>query len=230
MGGPVPGCRPDGSAAVNTDGMAVFQQLTQSLSMYWCVRSVTQLRLADHLVEGPVHLEQLARAVEVHPGVLYRILRALSSEGIFSEVESKRFALTPAAELLTSSHPFTVRDRFTSDLRWVTDWTATLHTLRTGQPTFEKIHGVRFFDWLAGDPEGGATFNRGMQARSRAVNGCILEAYDFNPATTVVDVGGGTGSLIVSILESYPDVRGVLFDLPHVVEQARPMIEAAGVA
>jgi hypothetical protein len=194
-----------------------------------CVHVVVQLGVADLLAEGPQPVADLAESTGAHRPSLYRILRALASEGVFSEVEPGRFALTPVGELLRADHPNSMRDAFADGPHLWAPWGEIAHTARTGQPAFEKVHGKPWFDWLASDIEANAWFNRSMLARARLFSRAIVSAYDFTGLGSVVDVGGGTGLLLSAILEANPLMSGVLLDLPNVVEQAPPVLHQAGV-
>lgn len=194
-----------------------------------CLHAVAVLGVADVLAHGPRHVDELAALTGAHAPSLYRILRTLASKGVFTEVEPKSFDLTPPAEVLVSARPGgSAREAFIgSRHRWAA-WNEIVHAARTGEPAFEKAHGMSFFEWLRLDPEGNAWFNRNMQSSNTGFG--AVEAYDFSPMDTVVDVGGGTGSLLSALLRSRTGLRGVLLDLPHVVEEARTVLEAAGVA
>jgi O-methyltransferase domain len=92
------------------------------------------------------------------------------------------------------------------------------------------VHGVGLFDYVARRPEASALFDSGMTAATRRATAAILAAYDFSGINTLVDVGGGQGTLITAILQAHPGLRGILFDLPHVIDGARRVVESEGVA
>jgi hypothetical protein len=103
-------------------------------------------------------------------------------------------------------------------------WEALPHTVRTGQAGFEHAYGETFFDYLSRRPDAAAMFDRAMASASSAVNGAVVEAYDFSRFATLIDVAGGVGSTLCAILEANPTLRGIVFDLPHVADRARAYI------
>ncbi len=113
--------------------------------------------------------------------------------------------------------------------RWA-DWGALLYSVQTGQPAADMLRGMPFFEYLDTDPEFAEVFNNAMTAASGLSNEIALHAYDFSGTRLVVDVGGGHGAVLTTILRSAPDAVGVLYDLPKVVEGAQPLLEDAGIA
>jgi hypothetical protein len=191
-----------------------------------------KLGIADLLQEGPQSCTRLAEATQTHVETLYRVLRALASVGVFVEDEAGRFRLTPLAEPLRTDAPGSLR-AFAIMLGEPEHWRAwegMLHSVRTGQPAFDQVFGIPLFQYFPAHPEAARIFDDAMTSRSAQENTAIIAAYDFTAAHTVVDVGGGQGSLLASILDVYPNVGGVLFDLPHVLAPARTRIEHAGQA
>jgi hypothetical protein len=108
-------------------------------------------------------------------------------------------------------------------------WGHLLHTVRTGETAFEHVHGMGLFDYLATHPEVSALFNAGMAGNSPAHARLVATECDFSRMSLVVDVAGGHGRLLAAILERNPHLRGILFDLPHVIEDARQLVNDAGV-
>jgi hypothetical protein len=189
------------------------------------------LKIADRLAQGPRTVASLAADSDVQEDGLYRVLRVLASTGVFEETESRTFALTPAAALLRSDqpglHPMAL---------WLTDpfhfrvYAETMHSVKTGQPAVEKVTGKPAFEYFAEDRDLSAVFNNAMTAFSAQVAPAALKAYDFSGIDVLVDVAGGHGELLMSILKANPTMRGVLFDLDHVIAGATPRIAAAGLA
>lgn len=191
-----------------------------------------KLGIADLLTEGAKRSEELAQTVGAHPRTLYRVLRALASLGIFAEEPDQHFRLTPMADLLRTEAPASLRPfAVLSGEEWV--WRAEgalLDSVRTGQAAFNRVHGMGAFDYYAQHAEAAACFQAAMTSLSGPEGQAILEAYDFAGMATIIDVGGGQGALLAAILQRYPQARGVLFDLPAVVESAQSLLDAAGVA
>ena len=208
--------------------------LLQMMTGYWISKAIyvaAKLGVADLLADGARSAEEVAAATETHEGALYRVLRALASVGIFSEVAPGRFALTPLAELLRSGTPDSMR---ALAIMYAEEqyraWDDVLHSVRTGQPAFEHTFGMPYFDYFVTHPEASQVFNEAMVGWTAQVVDTAVAAYDFSPFDTVVDVGGGHGGFLVALLKRYPTAQGILFDVPHVVEGAKPFLVAAGVA
>jgi hypothetical protein len=140
------------------------------------------------------------------------------------------FALTPPAELLRRG-PGALGDgvEFITDRLHFATYAEALHSLQTGQPAAETIVGMPLFDYLARAPEWSASFNNAMTAFSANVMPAVLKAYDFGGIDTLVDVAGGHGHVLTSVLRKYPRMRGVLFDLEHVIAGSGPLLAASGV-
>ena len=191
---------------------------------------VAKLGVADLLVSGPVASSELATKLGVHARSLYRVMRALAAQGVFTQDSSNRFGLTPMSELLRSDNPATMRHvaiffgeeyyRAAGEL---------LHTVKTGETAFDHVYGKGHFDYLGDHPEASRTFNAAMAWLSgRAEN--PLEEYGFKDGGVVVDVGGGRGGLLAHILGSNPSLKGILYDLPQGVAEAAAHLKSEGVA
>jgi hypothetical protein len=208
--------------------------LLKMMTGYWVSKALNvaaELGLADLLQDGPRSSDDLAATCGVHAPTRYRLLRALASVGIFTEVDGRRFALTPLAELLRSDVPGSMRAlaRMYGSEQYRA-WGDLLDSVRTGRPAFDRTFGASYFEYLASSPAGDAIFNEAMAGWTTQVAEAVVAAYDFAGVDTVVDVGGWHGLLLATILRAHPAVRGVLFDQPHVVKEAQPRLQAAGVA
>jgi len=196
------------------------------------IYAAAKLGVADALQDGPKSTDDLARSVGAHPRALYRVMRTLSSEGVFDETERGIFALNPLAETLRTGVPGSVRAWVIvdgDDYQW-RPFGEILYTVRTGKPAFHHVFGMDPYEYLACNPEVRAVFNDAMADITRTEEAGLMGAYDFSGIEVLVDIGGGTGSLITTILKAHPQMRGILFDLPDVAERARPVIEAQGIA
>jgi hypothetical protein len=193
-----------------------------------------RLELADHLKHGPRTVEELAAAAEVQAPALYRVLRALASVGIFAEAKDKRFKLTPLAVTLQKAVPGSMRAAalMWGEKFWEDAWAQLLYGVKTGENPFLKAHGVPLFEYLEKHPENLKVFGEMMTNVSSTENPAIAAAYKFSGIQTLVDVGGGNGSLLATILKANPKLRGVLFDLPSVSTHARQdrHVTAKGIA
>ena len=211
---------------------AVLMQMMDGIKVTQLIYVAAKLGLADLLVDGPKSSEELAAAVDAHPGALYRVLRALSSLGIFHEISGGRFDLTPLAEPLRSDIPGSLR-------AWATVcgedwhmrmWNEILYSVKTGQGGFPHAHGMGSFEYFQHHPEKGATFYEAMTNLTAQVSGAVLASYDFSGVRKIVDVGCGVGTFTTAILGAHPHLSATLFDIPPVIEQARQVVGASGLA
>ena len=196
------------------------------------VQVVAQLGVADVLRDGPRSTAEIATAVGAHAPTLYRLLRALASVGLFTEVEHGSFALTSVGDCLRSDVPVSLRaliSLFGSDF-YLQTFDHFLQAVQTGTSPFKPAFGQPFYAYIGQHPDMGALFDEGMSSVSSMVNPAVLAAYDFSSIRTLVEVGGGQGALLVAILHANPAMRGILFDLPRVSEAARARIAAEGLA
>jgi hypothetical protein len=202
---------------------------------FWVSRAVASaagLGIADLLREGPKSSGELAAATGTHAPSLYRLLRALASVGVFAEEGDGRFALTPLGATLQSGVPGSLRTfaMLQQDEEHLCAWGDLSYSLRTGAIAFDHCFGLDLWRYRARHPEGSGFFDQAMAEFTGVVDAGILAAYDFTPLRTVVDVGGGNGALLVSLLLAHPQMRGVLFDQSHVAAAARRRFEAAGLS
>ncbi len=209
------------------------RQLTALITAYWNSQAVyvaAELGIADLLRDGPRHADDLARATDSNADALYRLLRALASLGVFAETAPRTFALTPLAELLRSDIPGSQRSlaRMLGTEQYQA-WGDLLYSVQTGKTAFDRIFGQPCFDYLGERPEKARLFDESMTGIHGVETGAVIEAYDFSGIKVLADIGGGNGSNLAAILQRHPRMRGILFDLPHVVARARAGIEAARV-
>jgi SAM-dependent methyltransferase len=205
-------------------------QLLVGNQLQQAVHVAARLGIADLLAGGPRAAEELAREAGADPGALRRLLRALAALGVFAEEAGGSWALTPAAELLRAGQP--------GSMRAFALWSggvsyrvfgALEHSVRTGEPAFDRLFGAEFFEYLAAHPEDGAVFDE-MMSWNTAPLAPLVAARGFAGTETVVDVGGGRGELVAGLLRAHPGMRGVLFDHPRVGPRAAAWLQAAGVA
>ena len=191
-----------------------------------------QLDIATLLADGPKTCEALAKTTSTHAETLYRLLRALASCGIFVEDSQRRFANTELSELLRSDIPNSMRPMtlFFGDETTLKSWQSLLHSVTTGEPAFEHVFGAHHFDYLSRHPDTAKMVDDAMVSVSSMMNTAIATAYDFSAVSTIVDIAGGYGSTLCTILKAHPALRGILFDMPHVIEGARQYIAEQGIA
>jgi ubiquinone/menaquinone biosynthesis C-methylase UbiE len=226
---------PAQQAIPNTNEVPAAFQMLQFVTGFWMSRAVfvlAKLGIPDLLQSGPKGVEELAQATETHAPSLYRLLRALASNGVVKTESDGRFALTPLSETLVTSAPGSLRWFIISELgqEHFPAWGNLMHSVKTGEIAFDNHFGVDIWGYFGQNPADAAVFNDSMSGMTAAANEAIMSRYDFSPFNTVVDIGGGHGGLITSILKQNQQAKGVLFDAGVVIEGARPRLEAAGVA
>ena len=216
-------------AASSTDQLL---QMIYGTIITQMIAVAAQLRIADFLAEGLKSVEDLAAATSTHAPTLYRLLRALASLGLFAETEPQHFTLTPLARLLQSDAPDSLQRYailFGTRL-WYDSLTNLLRSVQSGDPALEITFGMNLFEYLQQHPADGTIFNKAMTSVSRQEAIAVRDAYDFSPFRTLVDVGGGHGILLTTILKTNPILKGILFDRPAVVEGARALMQQEGVS
>jgi len=211
-----------------------LMQFATGYMMSAALFAVTSLKIPDLLESGSKTISELAASTGSHEDALYRVMRALSSVGLFDENPARTFSLTPVSEPLCVDAPNSMRDM----ALWLTGpfhfqvWRELGHSVRTGETVPEKIFGVPCFGYFERDKEVGDRFNNAMTGFSVSTIAAALEAYDFGwlAGKTLVDVAGGHGMVLTEILKKCPNTKGVLFDLEHVVTGAKPRIERQGLS
>ncbi len=210
-------------------------QLRELMAGYFLSHAVyvaARLNIATLLADGPKTCAALAAACGAHSDTLYRLLRALASYGVFAEDEQQRFANTPKSEPLRADIPASMRPMalFFGDETMVTPWHTLLHSVTSGKPAFEHVYGMHHFDYMARHADKAKVFDDAMVSLSAAVNAALVKGYDFSPFASIIDIAGGYGSTLCTILRANPGLRGILFDMPHVIEGARAYIATQGLA
>ena len=208
-----------------------LRRLVNGYQVTQAIHVAAVLGIADLLADGPRSSDDLAAATETHSGTLYRLLRALAGVGVFREEENRHFALTDLGACLRSDalEPVGRWAAFVGEPYQWQAWSTLLHSVQTGENAFRHVHGIDSWTFRSRHPELGASFDRAMTDLSRQLSTAILAAYDFDRFGQIVDVGGGNGAFLAAILAKHPMAHGVLFDQPHVVSGAAPILAAAGV-
>jgi hypothetical protein len=185
-----------------------------------------QLGIADLLGAGPKSADELAESTGANPNALYRLLRALAGAGIFTEETDGRFGLTLLSELLRSDVPESLRGfaaMMANTVNFET-WAHLPYSIETGKPAFPHKFGMPWFTWLGENPAEAKAFHDAMTSLSASAIGAVVSAYDFSGIKRLVDVGGGHGLLLASVLAKYADMRGVLYDAPVVVQGSKDVL------
>ncbi|MFG1929839.1 methyltransferase [Mycobacterium sp. NPDC048908] len=201
----------------------------------WTAQAIyvaVKLGIPDELAKGPLSAAEVARRVGSDGDATYRLMRALASRGVLRQRADRTFKLTSVGKALRAGTPGSVHGFalfFGHPLRWE-DWGNLLYSVQTGKPSVAMLRGMPFFDYVETDPDLAAAFNDAMTAGSEFAIHAVLAAYDFSGFRKIVDVGGGHGRLLSTILAKAATPRGVLYDLPAVVDGSGQELTKAGVA
>jgi hypothetical protein len=204
-----------------------FDTILQISTAYWlsrCLHVVADLGVADALGDTPQSLSALAEATGTHTASLGRLLRLLSAHGIFKS-RPEGFAHTPSSQLLRKDHPQSMRAliRATALPIYWESYGRLDYSVRTGLPAVEQIAPGGLWNYLAGHPDANEIFNQAMTAKAQGQIAGVIAAYSFSGFATIGDLGGGRGHLLKAVLAATPGAKGVLFDLPHVIDQVSGM-------
>jgi len=206
-----------------TDPVSTILQLSIA---YWPSRVlhiVAESGVADVLDDEPTAAAELAGKLGVNPLALHRLLRALVNRGIF-ELKDGRFSHNECSRLLRTDSPVSMRARAMMDglpVHW-NAYGALGHSLKTGKPAVNSIiEEPNFFAWLGTHPDEAHIFAGAMAGKSIGQIGPVLKGYDFSGMGTIGDIGGSYGHLLQAVLDAHPQSRGVLFELPEIIEGAR---------
>ncbi|OBA57474.1 hydroxyneurosporene methyltransferase [Mycobacterium sp. 1100029.7] len=210
---------------------AMMEMITNA----WAAQAITaaaDLGIADALAKGPKTVDELADVVDADADTVSRLLRGLVSRGIFRRRRDGRYDLTPLGDTLRSDSDVSLRAfaRFVGSPQDREHWSHVTESIRTGRPVVPELRGKSCFEYLAEQPELDEIFNTAMTDLSAMEIPPVVAAYDFSRFSTIVDVAGGHGRLLSAILNATPHARGILFDQPHVIAGASPLLEEHGVA
>jgi hypothetical protein len=216
---------------MTTEPTQAITDLIERIALAQAAYVAAELRLADHLAAGPMQVNELACATDCHPPSLHRLLRALVTLEICVEQCDGAFALGRYGSPVRSDSADSLQSRllWLGRNQWAV-WGQLLQTVRTGESARKRMTGSDGFGLLELDPSAASTFNMAMVQRSRLVAREVAQHYDFSGVRTIVDVGGGHGVLLETVLHANRGARGVLFDRPHAIAGAQAFIEQAGVA
>jgi hypothetical protein len=197
--------------------------MTQGLIIHQALCSAAKLGVADLLKDGPQTSSDLARTLKVNESALYRILRLLASQSVFEEKVPRTFINNELSQFLRTGVPGSVRSIliFRGSEFFFSPFAEILFSIETGRSARAKVLGMDGFEYLKTHPETAGLFDDAMTNMSELIGPAVAAAYAFGRWASLMDVGGGNGMLLASILRMYPGVRGVLADLPHVLERAQ---------
>jgi hypothetical protein len=209
-------------------------QMLQLISGFWiarCIYVVAKLGLADLIKDESKTADDLAAATGTHGPSLFRVLRALASVGVITQDDHNRFGATALSDTLRDE-PGSIRAFAMTELgeEHYPAWGELLHSVRTGGIAFDQAFGENCWEFFAKHPENAKIFNDAMSGMTAQANQALHAAYDFAGIKKIMDVGGGHGALITSILEKNPGMTGILFDSPQVIEGAKGKIAGSAIA
>jgi hypothetical protein len=203
------------------------EQILAITAGFWQSRALAvaaELELADLLAAGPLHIDAIASRTKTHAPSLFRLLRALESLAIFSQIAPMVFANTPASECLRQNVPNTqwawVRAQLSVGGGVYEGWSGLGGSIKTGDTAFDQILGCSFWEYYRRNPEAGTIFNEAMRLIGKHNSPEVARAYDWSRFPVIADIGGGIGGLLVDILNAHPSCRGLLFDELNVMQQA----------
>jgi hypothetical protein len=211
------------NVASNRSPRGVLLESIQTMCVPYALQAVAHYNFATLIGDGSKSTAELARETGTQEGWVYRVLRFLTTQGIFVEVAPRLFSNTDVSTYLrndvTGSLYHLARMMGSGYIRRT--WAILEECMRTGKSAFEINYNTTFFDYLAEHPEDGAMFDAAMTDLSDTMNEVVATHYDFSSIHRLVDVGGGQGSLLAAILSHYPTINGALFDLPATIERVR---------
>jgi hypothetical protein len=208
-------------------------QMLQLMSGFWiarCIYVLAKLGLADLITAEPKTADELAAATNTHGPSLFRVLRALASVGVITQDDRNRFGGTPLSDTLRDG-PGSIRSFAMTELgeEHYPAWGELLHSVRTGGIAFDKAFGENCWEFFAKHPDNAKTFNDAMSGMTAQATEALHGAYSFSGIKKLMDVGGGHGGLITSILQRNPEMTGVVFDSPQVIEGTKTKVQASDI-
>lgn len=203
-------------------------KMYELISSYWVacsIHSVAKLDIADHLLDGAKTLKELATATASDEKSLFRLLRAVTCVGVFTEEEDGTYALNDFGSTLLSDTPGSIKPWAIANLgEHFPAFGDLTYGVKTGKVPFDHVHGIPVWDYYERNPEAGANLAKAMAGVSGAVLKTIIDIYDFSPYETLVDVGGGNGALMFAVLSANPTCKGIIFDQDYIVAETMQSI------
>jgi len=215
-----PGSKPeDGSPSAVPQPHELIWSLTNAVVPSTCLHLMAELGVADEIGAQPVSIDELASRCDADPDSLDRVLSLLAAHGIFQR-DGRAYRHTPASRLLRSDDPMSMRafPRMMGLPVWSTVMCNLRHSVTTGAPAIEIVDSNGCWSYLQDHPDEAQIFDQAMTAKAAADIAAILGAFDFSEFETIADIGGGRGHLLRAVLDATPGARGVLFDLPGVID------------
>lgn len=211
---------------------AVMMQMTMGFIVSQAISVAARLYLADHLAGGGKTLAELAELTATHEPSLYRLLRALTSVGVFQKNADGRYENSPLSDVLRSDNPQSLRAaaHMICDREHWNSHGDLLHSVKTGETAFDHTFGMPVFPYFAENPAVAKVFDDAMTSFSGPIAEAVAATYDFSESQVIADIGGGHGYLLAKALSTNPRAKGILFDQPQVVAGASEVLSANGAA
>ncbi|MEE9286590.1 MAG: methyltransferase [Gammaproteobacteria bacterium] len=210
---------------------AVLMRMARGFWAAKALQVVAELGIANLVAQESKSAEELSKVLGVDSDALYRLLRALASEGIFKEGRDSRFENTPFSEAIRDDVPGSVRDYVINAPHdgSMLAWMKFMDVVKTGKASFEDVNGCDDYEYYRRHPDIGERFNKQMTAMSSQITSALVKSYDFSQFKTLIDVGGGQGIVLASILGKNPQMHGCLYEQSSVIEGAKTFLETRGV-
>lgn len=217
----------------NNNAQQKLMELSSGYVLSRAIHVAARMKIADHLVDGPCNIDILSEKLGANRDALSRLLRLLASYDIFHEDEESNFSLTPLAKPMVSNSPGSLQPWLAFHEGDEKRWRSFGHmeeSIKTGKPAFNHVYGKGYFDFISEDQKMAQEFDEGMRNLSADEDQKIAASYDFSQAGTIMDIGGGKGSLITAILKKNPESKAVLYDLAHVMPSAEIYLNQQGMS
>jgi hypothetical protein len=214
------------SSLADTSDVQDVLAMTLGVAQTYALGVAAETGIADRLKDGPRSVAEIAKATTLEQGALLRLMRVLTRLGLLEELTPGTFVNTGKGRLLQTGAPRSVRHyaMLMAQECFAGSWPHLLHSVRTGESTFEKVSGHRIYEYFRRNPAVGSVMNQAMDELSSQEGIVIRDAYEFSSDLLIVDVGGGRGGLLLSILEAHASIRGILLELPHVAVEAEKVL------
>ncbi|MDI5965419.1 methyltransferase [Streptantibioticus silvisoli] len=184
------------------------------------VHTAVTLELPEHLAAGATTVQELAGATKTEPDALRRLLDYLVALQVCAGSPAQGYRLTATGETLRPGVPGSVRDyvRLVGE-EFYPVWAHLPHTVRTGEPSFARVHGQDLYSYMADHPQAGDRFNSAMNS-GQVLFQHVAKVWDFTGCARIADIGGGNGELLAEILREHPNTEGLLHELPETTATA----------
>lgn len=197
-------------------------QILNGAHVAGAVSCLAQLGIPDLVEDVPKSAEELAKQIGAHPQALYRLMRATACVGVLSEGPDGRFSQTPMSSVLRSNATPSLRSlAIMGGREWhARGWSRLEYCVRTGKQALDDLYGAHIFEFLKQHPEEARIFNDTMTELSMIDSPAVADAYNFDGIHSIVDIAGGHGLLLATVLERNKHLKGTLYEMPHVLEGA----------